>query len=368
MPITPVMRAIRPRHALEAPVEHGRRSIHLRGDAAYVMHDVEAQSGVRAGVLDVDDVLPPPPLCISCDGPNQGRRLVMPFIGCLGDASSILAVLAELKRRAPGRTVHVATTPGPAELFAMSDIVDELLPYPLTLEAWRTFDSYFSLEAVYRTGQKAGRPLPRIFADAIGLELPAMRYGLRIPGADPRPESGTNHPPIIGVAVPDQTSPRAYPVEVLRSILDGLRARGFAAVLLGEQSEAWAVEEDPPLMTDLRSRTPRLLELSTWLLNLDVIVAHDSFIMHLAGALGRPLVVMSASTSTEHGTVYPGARAVASEAECAPCHVAVGDCPLGHSACTAWDREHFNVERVLTAVDARICELNGLDVTPSAAR
>jgi ADP-heptose:LPS heptosyltransferase len=361
------MRVIKPKHMLEAPVEHGRAAIQLHGDVAYVMHDVEASSGLQAGVLDVDDALPAPPVCISSDHLDEGMRLVMPFIGGLGDALSSLPVLAELKRRRPGRTVHVTTTPGPSELFAMSDIVDELLPYPLTLDEWRGFDCFYSLEAVHRTGQEAGRPLPHIFADAVGLELADLRFDLRIPGADRPQGSGTNHPPIIGVAVPDQASPRAYPAELLHAILDGLRARGFASVLLGNQSSAWAVDEDPPMVTDLRSRTPRLLELATWLLNMDVVIAHDSFIMHLAGALGRSTIVMSGPTSTAHGAVYPGVRAASSKAECAPCHAAVGSCPLGHPACIAWDREHFDADRVLAAVDVLVRELNGIDIAQSAS-
>jgi hypothetical protein len=77
---------------------------------------------------------------------------------------------------------------------------------------------------------------------------------------------------------------------------------------------------------------------------------------------------MSAPTSPAHGTVYPSARAVSSEAECSPCHVAAGGCPLGHPACIAWNREQFEPERVLNAVEARVCELNGLNVAQSIPR
>lgn len=338
---------------MDVAVEHGRRTIQLQADQAYVMHDVEAMSGIQAGALDLVEPFPTSPALLSADRPAKGDRLLMPFIGGLGDALSTLPILAELKRRRPGLTVHVATTPGPAELFALSGVIDELLPYPLTVDDWRRFDAVYTLESVHRTGQKAGRALPVVFADAIGLELSDMTFDLRIPGIDPETASAprpADQPPMVGIAVPDVPSPRAYPVELLRSLLLGLRDRGCAAVLLGNQSESWPIAEDPPMLTDLRSKTPRLLELATWLMNLDVLVAHDSFIMHFAGALGRPMVVLSGPTSPAHADVYPSARTIASALDCAPCHAAVGGCPLGHERCLAWDEPHVAAGCVIDAV------------------
>jgi len=82
---------------------------------------------------------------------------------------------------------------------------------------------------------------------------------------------------------------------------------------------------------DLAGRT-RLSEAVDLLSLADAVVSNDSGLMHIAAALGRPLVVVYGATSA--GFTPPldeNAVVVASDIDCAPCFQR--ECPLGHHGC-----------------------------------
>ncbi|MCC6982543.1 MAG: lipopolysaccharide heptosyltransferase II [Bauldia sp.] len=82
---------------------------------------------------------------------------------------------------------------------------------------------------------------------------------------------------------------------------------------------------------DLTGKT-KLLEAVDLLALADAVVSNDSGLMHVAGALGRPVVAIYGSTSPD---VTPplGPRSAVAEIElpCRPCFQRV--CPLGHTNC-----------------------------------
>jgi len=69
---------------------------------------------------------------------------------------------------------------------------------------------------------------------------------------------------------------------------------------------------------------------------LRLLLTNDSGPMHLAAALGTPLVAVFGSTDwTETAPVSPNARVVRAEAECAPC--LLRECPIDHRCMTRVD-------------------------------
>ena len=84
-------------------------------------------------------------------------------------------------------------------------------------------------------------------------------------------------------------------------------------------------------LDDLAGRTS-LLDAAALLALADVVVSNDTGLMHVAGALDRPLVVLYGSSSEKlTPPTAPNAESLSLELSCRPCFERV--CPLGTLAC-----------------------------------
>ena len=346
------MRTVAVHTTMDVPVEGGRSSISLHTGRAYVMHDIEVASGQDAGAFEQVSAVPAQPRRFKPDGKLTGRMAV-PFIGGMGDAISLLPVLNSLRHQHVGLRIEVATTAGPAEVFNLAACVNKVVEYPLAVADWENYDHYLCLELIHETGQTPGRPLPAIFAKALGIELTHQDIELKLP----RVAMAAAEPsavPLVGIAVGEGLSLRSYPSSMLRELVNLLVRQGLGCVLLGHADPAWNIPVCPPIITDMRSRTPTVLDLAVWLRAVDVVVSHDSFIMHLAGALGRPAVGLFAPTSRSHATPYADTMPLAASAECSPCHAVGSACPRGLDRCVAWDDQVVRATAVADAVFERL--------------
>ena len=180
-------------------------------------------------------------------------------------------------------------------------------------------------------------------ARALGLhvETPAFPLGLRaaelaaaralLTAAAGRPLA--NFTALIAGA---RWATKRWRVDRLAGLIDRLHTEGYPpCVVLGAADDrAFAdqiVQASATPVVDLVGRTT-LRELCAVIALSDLVISHDSGPMHIAAALGKPLVALFGPTDPARtGPYCDSARVVALPLPCAPC--LRRHCPLGHHAC-----------------------------------
>jgi heptosyltransferase-2 len=143
---------------------------------------------------------------------------------------------------------------------------------------------------------------------------------------------------------------KRWPARYFAELAKSLAAKGRAIWLFGSGKDAEIGEEivrsSGGAATNLCGKTD--LASAIDLLSLaEVAVSNDSGLMHVAAAVGRPVVALYGSSSPEHTPPLSRlSRVVRTGIECSPCYAR--ECPLGHFKCMI----ELTPERVLREIDA----------------
>jgi heptosyltransferase-2 len=146
---------------------------------------------------------------------------------------------------------------------------------------------------------------------------------------------------------------KRWPARHFARLAAALAAEGWRSWVVGSASEAALGEEivrsSGGACANLCGRT-QLAEAIAVLASAALVVTNDSGLMHVAAALGRPLVALYGSSSPEFTPpLSPLATVLRLDLPCSPCFERV--CPLGHFRCMT----ELAPERVLAAArSARI--------------
>jgi heptosyltransferase-2 len=142
---------------------------------------------------------------------------------------------------------------------------------------------------------------------------------------------------------------KRWPARHFAELAQGLAAHGCAVWLIGSQNDRQAGAEIERaaggVCRNLCGETT-LTEAIDLLASCSLVVSNDSGLMHVAAALGRPLVALYGSSSPAYTPpLSADARILKLELPCSPCFQR--ECPLGHFNCMM----QLTPDKVLAAVD-----------------
>jgi lipopolysaccharide heptosyltransferase II len=310
-------------------------------------------------------------------------RILIVLHGALGDVIRALPLLARLRRGAPEARIGWAVEPPSAPLLAGHPWLDEVLVFdrPRGLAALRPFlarvraarwdvalDLGRSLKSALvarasgapvrlgfarADGREGGwllatRRLPAqgsgrskleqflAFGDALGLPPAPVEFGLSASAAEAADAARLTADldgPVVAACVGSSCPSRRWFPAPTAAVLRALRAaHGTSAVLLGTAADAGfaaatlAAAGGVPVR-DLTGQTT-LRQLLALLDRAAVAFGPDSGALHLAAALGTPVVSLWGATSAVRSAPFGNeGRVLQGAAPCAPCFLS--RCPIG---------------------------------------
>jgi heptosyltransferase-2 len=141
---------------------------------------------------------------------------------------------------------------------------------------------------------------------------------------------------------------KRWPARYFAELATRLAARGRAVWLFGSGKDREIGEEIVRLASGVAVNLCGRTDLASAidLLSLaEVVVSNDSGLMHVAAAVGRPVVALYGSSSPEHTPPLARVfRIVRTGIDCSPCYAR--ECPLGHFKCMI----ELTPERVLQEI------------------
>jgi lipopolysaccharide heptosyltransferase II len=173
------------------------------------------------------------------------------------------------------------------------------------------------------------------FADLLGMPATPVGFGLAPTPREEREAEGLLAglaEPIVAACVGSSCTSRRWFPGPTAAVLRALRERhGASAILLGTAADAAFAaavrREMPGGVRDLAGRTS-LRQLLAVIGRTQLAFGPDSGALHLAAALGKPVVSLWGATSALRSTPYGSeAWAVSGDAPCMPCFLA--RCPIG---------------------------------------
>jgi heptosyltransferase-2 len=143
---------------------------------------------------------------------------------------------------------------------------------------------------------------------------------------------------------------KRWPARHFAVLAQRLAALGYSVWLVGSPGDAPIGADiagaSGGAVKDLCGRTS-LGEVIDVLASASLVVSNDSGLMHIASALGKPLVALYGSSSPAYTPpLAPGARIVKLDLPCSPCFQR--ECPLGHFKCM----QELTPERVLAEIES----------------
>ncbi|MGA2411931.1 MAG: glycosyltransferase family 9 protein [Candidatus Binataceae bacterium] len=314
------------------------------------------------------------------------RRVLVILLGAIGDVVRALPLIGRLRHAWPGAHIAWAVEPKSAPILERHQWLDELIIYDrsrapvsffgflrqvrsgrfdLALDLQRHlksglasivsgapdrigFASANTKEFNHRFATRHIDPQPRMrlkllqyqaFADALGLPETPIAFGLALSpeeqaraaalvASTPRPRVAV----ILGSSWPSRIYFPSMVAEVIAELARPADGEGFHPVLIAGPDESALAGEvmlhlGASAVTNLAGRT-NLRDLIGILGECDAAFGPDSGPMHIAAAVGCPIVSLWGSTAPQRSAPWGNAEwAISAPIPCHPCYLR--DCPIG---------------------------------------
>ncbi len=255
----------------------------------------------------------------------NGKRIMLQRVGGFGDLVLLTPVMREMKRRWPTCHIGVSCMAHYGVVFAGLPYVDELLPFPLSMEAANTYDAWVLYEnAIEKNPAAHETHMTDLFGEIAGLrniENCKPEYRIKpteaIWASEAYPRNFANR---VAIQVGASGRCRRYPK--MGDLLNELIKGGFEVMLLGTENEIPALR-GKRLTPQIRNLTEAGLSFrqSCAVANTaDVFIGADSAILHVAGALDIPSVGLYGPFPWKLRTIYNDSiLPLQGTGACAPC-------------------------------------------------
>jgi len=251
----------------------------------------------------------------------NGKKLLFVRPGGFGDLLFITPTVRGMKRLWPECQIYVACFENYKSVLENNSDVSGWVKYPILLQEWETFDSIIWLEGII---EKSPEALHAHAVDVIalrcGLELTDKRMKYVVTKEELAsaisefPDKDGAHR--IGVQMTASALCRMYPH--MRQVVQKLWQEGHEVFLFGKPGEIKTNEKEG--IVNLTALNKSFRESCAVLMTCDCLVAPDSALTHIAGALNIPCVALYGPFPWNLRTAYsPSTRALQGIGPCAPC-------------------------------------------------
>lgn len=254
------------------------------------------------------------------DLPNgNGKRVLISRTGGFGD----ILFCSPLIRTLQARGLDVSFSCVPTYQDALAGVSVDFVPYPLTVEQVAGYGRVIWLEGVIEFAADPAVHAVDLIAQAAGEELTQGKHcSYQVAPADSEwaaekyPRTSARR---IGVQLAASAPSRTYPRELMMTALSELLRRGHEVFLFGRPNEI-QINTPHPRLINTSADSPSFSRSCAVLATCDAVLAPDSALCHVAGALDLPTIALYGPFSWRTRTSYaPSIRALSGNLPCAPC-------------------------------------------------
>lgn len=290
--------------------DYAAHGMTLRAGERYVVEDPTLAHFLNLGIAgDVGRI----------DLPSGTGRVLISRTGGFGD----LLFCTPLVRSLQARGLDVSVSCVPHYQDALAGVSVDFVPYPLTVEQVASYGRVIWLEGVVEFAADPSVHAVDLIAQAAGEELTEGKHcSYRVAqenaewAAQKYPRTSARR---IGVQLAASAPSRTYPRELMMAALSELLRRGHEVYLFGRPREI-QINTPHPRLINTSAESPSFAQSCAVLASCDAVLAPDSALCHVAGALDIPTVALYGPFSWRARTAYaPSVRALSGALACAPC-------------------------------------------------